>query len=190
MTDDSDRTEKAKMLAGDPYDASDPELVAERERARRLTRAYGETTETEHDRRRELLSELFGSIGEGIEVEPPIHCDYGWNVHVGDGFYANVDCVLLDVREITFGDRCLLGPDVGVYAATHPVEAAERATGLEAGEPVSVGDDVWIGGGAIVTPGTTIGDGASVAAGAVVVDDVPPDVVVGGNPARVIREAE
>jgi maltose O-acetyltransferase len=188
VPDDTERTERARMLAGELYDASDPELVAERERARRLTRAYGETTETETERRRELLAELFGSIGEGIEIEPPLHCDYGSNVHVGDEFYANVDCVLLDVREITFGDRCLLGPDVHVYAATHPVDAAERATGLESGEPVTVGDDVWIGGRAVVTPGTTVGDGASIAAGAVVVDDVPPDTVVGGNPARVLRE--
>ncbi|MBO4247810.1 acetyltransferase [Halomicrobium sp. IBSBa] len=180
-------SELEKMLAGEAYDPSDPELVAGRNRASELTRAYNETPPDAGKRRQELLDELFGTVGEAT-VEPPIRCDYGFNVHVDDGFYANFDCVLLDVCEITFGEHCLLGPAVHVYTATHPLDAAERADGLEMGEPVTVGDHVWIGGQAVLTPGVTVGDRAVVAAGAVVTDDVPSDVVVAGNPATVVKE--
>jgi maltose O-acetyltransferase len=181
-------SEKAKMLRGDLYDASDPELVAERKSARELARRYNETTEAEGDRRRELLSELFGSIGGNAVVETPFRCDYGYNVHVGDDFYANFDCVVLDVCRVDVGDRCLFGPGVHVYTATHPVDRDERAAGTEYGRPLSIGDDVWVGGRAVLNPGVEVGDGAVVASGAVVTEDVPGGVVVGGNPARVIRE--
>ncbi|SEO24042.1 maltose O-acetyltransferase [Halogranum amylolyticum] len=183
-------TEKEKMLAGELYDASDPVLVEERERAKRLTRLYNETTETEHDRRGELLTDLFGSVGESCYVEPPFRCDYGYNVHVGDEFYANYDCVVLDVCEVTVGDNCMLAPGVHIYTATHPLDADTRAAGPEYGEPVDVGDDVWLGGRAVVNPGVTIGDGAVVASGAVVTNDVPENVVVGGNPATVVKELD
>ncbi len=178
------------MLSGDLYDASDPTLVREREAARELTRRLNRTTETEHEARRSLVSELFGSAGEDAYVDPPFRCDYGYNVHVGDGFYANFDCVILDVRRVEIGDNCLLGPGVHIYAATHPVDAARRIEGPEYGEPVTVGDDVWLGGRAVINPGVSIGDGSVVASGAVVTRDVPDGVVVGGNPARVIREVE
>ncbi|OYR59024.1 sugar O-acetyltransferase [Halorubrum halodurans] len=183
-------SEKAKMLDGKPYDAADPELAAERERARDLTSRYNDTTAGDDVERRELLDELFGSVGEGVAVEPPVRCDYGYNVHVGDDFYANFDCVLLDVRRIEIGRNCLIGPGTHVYTATHPVDAEERAEGLESGEPVTIGDDVWIGGRAVLNPGVSVGDGAVIAAGAVVVDDVPDGVVVGGNPATVVRELD
>lgn len=183
-------TEKEKMLAGAMYDASDPVLVEERTRAQRLTRQFNETTETDHERRRELLSDLFGSVGEGIHVEPTLRCDYGYNIHVGDEFYANYDCVLLDVCDVTIGDSCMLGPGVHIYTATHPLDAQERAAGPEYGKPVTIGDNVWVGGRAVVNPGVTIGDNAVVASGAVVTEDVPENVVVGGNPARVVRELD
>ena len=181
-------TETERMLAGEPYDPTDPALVADRARARDLVRRYNATTEAERDHRRTLLDALFNAGGGDAVVEPPFRCDYGYNVAVGTDFFANFGCVFLDVVPIRFGDRCLLGPGVHVYTPTHPIDPDERATGRERGEPVTVGDDVWIGGRAVVTPGVTIGDGAVVAAGAVVTSDVPGRVVTGGNPARVIRE--
>ena len=183
-------TEKDKMLRGDPYDAGDPELVAEREHTGELLKEYNATTKRKGDRRTELLSTLLGSVGDGAHVEPPLRCDYGYNVHVGENFYANVDCVFLDVREIRFGANCFLGPGVHVYAATHPLDAETRARGLEYGDPVTVGDDVWIGGRAVLNPGVTIGDRSVVGAGAVVTEDVPDDVVVQGNPAEVVRRLD
>lgn len=187
---DEEAPGRSRMVAGEPYDALDPELIAERAAARQLTRLYNETGPSDTERRSLLLSELFGSGGEDADVEPPFRCDYGWNVHVGSGFYANFGCVFLDVCEIRFGRDCLLGPGVHVYTATHPLDAAERAAGLESGAPVAVGDRVWIGGQAVVNPGVTIGDDSVVAAGAVVVEDVPSGVVVGGNPAEVLRELD
>ncbi|WP_324757993.1 sugar O-acetyltransferase [Haloarcula sp. GH36] len=183
-------TEKEKMLAGERYDPSDPELVAERERARELTRAYNRTDPGADGRRRELLDTLFGSIGESIVVEPPVRCDYGEQIHVGDDFFANFGCVFLDICRIEFGDRCLLGPGVQVYAATHSLDPAERAAGIEYGKPVTVGDDVWMGGQAVLNPGVTVGDRSVVASGAVVTEDVPAGVVVQGNPATVVREID
>jgi maltose O-acetyltransferase len=182
--------ERERMLAGAPYDPEDPDLVADRRRARRLARAYNRTGPDETARRRSLLADLFGSVGDGVTVEPPVRCDYGDNLYVGDGFYANVGCVFLDTARLSFGANCLLGPGVHVYAATHPLDAADRAAGLERAAPVTVSDDVWIGGRAVLTPGTTVGDRAVVAAGAVVTEDVPPDTLVGGNPAEPIRELD
>jgi maltose O-acetyltransferase len=184
------QSEKEKMLAGELYDASDPVLVAERERARERTRQYNGTAPDEHERRETLLRELFGSVGDDVSVEPPVRCDYGYNVHVGDGFYANVDCVFLDVCRIDVGRNCLLGPGVHVYTATHPIDAATRIEGPERGDPVTVGDDVWLGGRAVINPGVTVGDRSVVASGAVVTRDVPSDVVVGGNPATVVKELD
>ncbi|MFD1569608.1 sugar O-acetyltransferase [Halorubrum laminariae] len=181
-------TETERMLAGETYDPTDPDLVADRARARDLVRRYNATTEAERDRRRALLDTLFDAGGDEAIVEPPLRCDYGYNISVGADFFANFGCVFLDVVPVRFGDRCLLGPGVHVYTPTHPIDPEERATGRERGEPVTVGDDVWIGGRAAVTPGVTIGDGTVVAAGSVVTSDVPESVVAGGNPARVIRE--
>ena len=183
-------TETERMLAGDRYDPTDPELVADRERASDLARRYNATTEAETDRRDALLRELFGSADGEATVEPPFRCDYGYNVSVGDGFFANFGCVFLDTNPIEFGERCLLGPGIHVYTPTHPIDPTERATGRERGRPVTVGDDVWIGGRAVLNPGVTVGDGTVVASGAVVTEDVPERVVVGGNPARVLREIE
>ena len=181
-------SEKAKMLDGSLYDPSDPELVAERRQARELTGAYNDTAPGETDLRHELVEELFGTVEGDVEIEPPLRCDYGYNVHVGDGFYANFGCVFLDVCRIEFGTDCLLGPGVHVYTATHPLDAEDRASGAEYGKPVTVGDSVWIGGQAVLNPGVTVGDEAVVASGAVVTDDIPSGVVVQGNPAEVVKE--
>lgn len=182
--------EKEKMLAERPYDPSDPELVRERERARALTRRYNEATDADPSERRALLEELFGSVGSNVTVEPPVRCDYGYNVHAGDGFYANVGCVIVDVCPVTFGDGCLLGPGVHLYTAAHPTDAARRREGVEWGESIVIGENVWIGGRAVVNPGIEIGDDAIVASGAVVTDDVPAKTLVAGNPARAKRELD
>lgn len=182
--------EKEKMLNGELYDADDPELVAERERARRLTRQYNQTTPNDGEERRNLLEELLCSLGDECHIEPPFRCDYGYNVHVGEKFYANFDCVILDVCRVDIGQNCLLGPDVHIYTATHPLDADERIKGLEYGDPVAIGENVWIGGQVVVNPGVTIGDNTVVASGAVVTENVPNNVVVQGNPATVIKELE
>ena len=180
-------SEKEKMLNGELYDADDPELVAERKRARELTRRYNHTTADDHTERQELLEELFGSLGDECAVEPPFRCDYGYNIHVGENFYANFDCVILDVCRVDVGQNCQIGPGVHIYTATHPLDARERIKGPEYGKPVTVGDNVWIGGRAVLNPGVTVGDNSVIASGAVVTEDVPEDVVVQGNPATVVK---
>ncbi|MFC6721596.1 sugar O-acetyltransferase [Halobacteriaceae archaeon SHR40] len=183
-------SEKDKMLNGELYDATDPELVAERERARELTKQYNQTTSDDREERRDLLEDLLGSLGDECYVEPPFRCDYGYNIHVGENFYANFDCVILDVCRVDIGQNCLIGPGVHIYTATHPLNADERIKGPEYGRSVMVGDTVWIGGRAVLNPGVTVGDNAVVASGAVVTEDVPADVVVRGNPATVVKELE
>ena len=167
-------------MAGELYDARDPELVEARERARLLLARYNATGD------REALTALFGRLANDTVVEPPFHCDYGFNISVGRRFYANVNCVFLDCAPIEIGDHVLLGPGVHLYAATHPLDAAERRGGLELAKPISVGDDAWLGGGTIVLPGVTIGARAVVGAGSVVTRDVSADERVAGNPARPI----
>ncbi|WP_435096656.1 sugar O-acetyltransferase [Halarchaeum sp. P4] len=183
-------SEKEKMLRGGRYDPSDPELVAARERARELTARYNDAGPNADDERRRILEELFGSVGEGAHVEAPFRCDYGEQIHVGRDFYANFDCVILDVCRVEFGDDCMLAPGVHIYTATHPLDAAERVSGTEYGKPVDIGDRVWLGGRAVVNPGVTIGDDAVVGSGAVVTEDVPENVVVQGTPARVVKELD
>lgn len=182
--------EKALMLAGEMYDAMDPQLVAERLRARGLTRRYNATSETETATRTSILHELFGSIGGPIFVEPPFRVDYGSNITVGPGFYSNFDCVVLDVCAVTIGKNCAMAPGVHIYTATHPVDAVERNSGRELGRPVTIGDNCWLGGRCVINPGVTIGDNVVVGSGAVVTRDVPSDCVVAGNPARIIRRLQ
>lgn len=184
------KTEKEKMLSGELYSPADSELVRDREEARRKVRIYNETIESEGDKRRVLLGDLLGSTGELVYMEPTIRFDYGYNTHVGENFFANFDCIILDVCEVRFGDNCMLGPSVQIYTATHPLHPDERNSGREYGKPITIGNNVWIGGHAVINPGVNIGDNAIIAAGAVVVKDVPANVVVGGNPAKVIKEIE
>ncbi|CAM3988223.1 maltose acetyltransferase domain-containing protein [Lederbergia lenta] len=184
------RTEKEKMLIGELYDAADPELTRDRINARRLSRLYNQTIETEESIRTELLKDLFGSTGNNIHVEPSFKCDYGYNIHVGENFYANYDCVILDVCEVQIGDDCLLAPGVHIYTAAHPLDPLERIAGPEFGKSVTIGNNVWIGGRATINPGISIGDNAVIASAAVVTKDVPDNVVVAGNPARIIKRIE
>lgn len=181
-------TEKQKMLSGHPYDSFDAELSQERLSARCLTRQYNATTELEPDLRESLLQKLFGKCGKSPLIEPPFRCDYGYNIEIGDNFYANFDCVILDCGKVRFGDKVLLGPGVHIYAVNHPLDAVERAEGLELSKPVTIGNNVWIGGRVVINPGVTIGDNTVIASGSVVTKDIPGNVVAGGNPCRVIKE--
>ncbi len=180
-------TEREKMLAGQLYLASDPELAAARRRARALTRQYNDTAEEDEAERFRLLQELLGSVGAGTFIELPFRCDYGTYITVGERFYANFGCVILDCAPVRIGDDVMFGPSVHVYAAGHPVEAATRIAGPEYSAPVTVGDRVWIGGGSILCPGVTIGENTTIGAGSVVTRDIPANVVAVGNPCRVLR---
>ncbi|WP_318503885.1 maltose acetyltransferase domain-containing protein [Bacillus sp. T3] len=181
------KTEKQKMVNGELYNSADQELLSERKNARRLTRLYNESLESDDNKRIELLKELFGTTGENFFIEPTFRCDYGYNIHIGENFYANFECVFLDVCEIRIGDNCFIAPGVHIYTATHPLNATERISGAEYGVPVKIGDNVWIGGRAIINPGVKIGNNVVIASGAVVTKDVPDNVVVGGNPAKIIK---
>jgi maltose O-acetyltransferase len=181
------RSEKEEMLAGRLYDASDPELVAERLRARDLLFAFNGSLPADKEKRRALLGDLFAQFGESSLIEPIFHCDYGYNISFGKGSYANVGCVFLDVMPIRIGNEVLFGPAVQLYAATHPLAPEERATGLELGAPITIEDRVWVGGGTVVCPGVTIGKGSVIGAGSVVTRDIPERVVAVGNPCRVVR---
>jgi len=172
-----------RMRTGQSYDAGDPDLVVRRKRAQALTRDYNATTYGDDAARARLMGALLGTWNRAV-IRPPFLVDYGENIHFGPGCFVNYGAVMLDVCEIRIGSRTQLGPNVQILTPDHPRDAAGRATGAEWGRAITIGDDVWIGGGAIILPGVTIGDGAIVGAGAVVTRDVAPGATVGGNPAR------
>jgi maltose O-acetyltransferase len=176
--------ERQLMLAGELYLASDPHLVAERRRCRLLTHRFNQSSPDDPALRTATLRELFGAMGDNVEIEPPFHCDYGWNIRLGRGVFMNFGCVILDCAPVTIGDGTLLGPGVHLYAATHPTDPRTRETLRELAKPISIGRNVWIGGGAIICPGVTIGDDAVIGAGSVVTKDVAKGAIVVGNPAR------
>jgi len=181
------RTEQQKMLAGELYDALDSELVQARERARDLCWDLNATRESEQEVRRRILKELLGSGGDSVWMQPPFFCDYGSNIYLGDRVYFNFNCVILDVCEVRIGDFAFFGPGVQIYAATHPINPQLRRT-QEFGKPVTIGSDVWVGGGVIICPGVTIGSKTVIGAGSVVTKNIPDGVVAAGNPCRIIRE--
>ena len=183
-------TEREKMLAGELYDAEDPELAAMRQRCRALTGRFNHQPDATPETRREILTSLLGGHGERLWIEPPFFCDYGSHITVGDRVFMNFNCVILDCATVTIGSDVLLGPAVQIYTATHPLDWRTRRTWKESARPITIGSDIWIGGGAILLPGVTVGDRSVIAAGSVVTKSVPPGVVVAGNPARVIREVE
>lgn len=180
-------TEKQKMLAGELYDPFDPELVRGRDRARDLCQDLNATREGDQAARRRILSELFGAGGDSVWMQPPFFCDYGANILLGERVYFNFNCVVLDVCEVRIGDFTLFGPAVQVYTAMHPMNAQLRRT-QEYAKPITIGSDVWVGGGAIICPGVTIGSRSVIGAGSVVTRDIPEGVFAAGNPCRVIRE--
>ncbi|AUT03253.1 maltose acetyltransferase [Nostoc sp. CENA543] len=183
----TEKTEKQKMLAGQLYLADDPELVADQRRANQLLRRYNATSAEQLTQRQQILQELFFKIGEKITIVPPFHCDYGANISVGNGTYMNYGCVILDCNQVEIGENVLFAPYVQIYAAYHPTEPEIRLTGRELAAPIKIGNNVWIGGGAIVCPGVTIGDNTTIGAGSVVVKDIPANVVAVGNPCQIIR---
>jgi maltose O-acetyltransferase len=178
---------KERMLRGELYIADDPELAADHARAQELLERYNATRHTEQDERDRLLRQLLGEVGDGVVVKPPFRCDYGSQISIGARTFVNYGCVILDVVPVRIGAHCQIATNVQLLAATHPVDPEPRREGWEYGEPITIGDNVWLGGGAIVCPGVTIGDDTVVGAGAVVTRDLPSRVVAVGNPARVLR---
>jgi maltose O-acetyltransferase len=178
---------KERMLRGELYIFDDPELSADNARAQELLERYNATRHAEQDERDRLLRELLGEVGDGVVVKPPFRCDYGSQISIGARTFVNYGCVVLDVVPVRIGADCQVASNVQLLAATHPVEPEPRREGWEYGEPITIGDNVWLGGGVIVCPGVTIGEDSVVGAGAIVTRDLPPRVVAAGNPARVLR---
>lgn len=184
-------SEREKMLRGELYDAHVPDLTADRERAQSLCWQLNQCDPNDTGRREAILTDLLGSRGDHCTVMPGFRCDYGWNIHVGDHFYANYDLVVLDVCPVRIGRNCLIAPKVVISAAYHPMDRQTRCEDwLEYGAPVTIGDDVWIGAGVVINPGVTIGDNVVIGAGAVVTKDVASNCVIAGIPARFMRKLE
>jgi maltose O-acetyltransferase len=181
-------TEWNKMLAGELYLSGDAELVTMRHHARRLLANYRNTDPADADGRFAILHDLFGQVSRAVEIEPPFYCDYGRNIYLGSHFYANFNCVILDPAEVRIGDYVFFAPGVQVYTAYHPLLPEERNSGYELASPVTIGNNVWVGGGAIIQPGVTIGDNTTIGAGSVVTKNIPANVVAAGVPCRVLRE--
>ncbi|PKQ63012.1 maltose acetyltransferase [Labilibaculum filiforme] len=184
------KTEKQKMLAGELYHAADAALAEERLQARLLVKELNDSREDAGEKRTKILKQLLPNAGDNLDIQVPFYCDYGSNICLGDHVFFNFNCVILDVAKVTIGSRTLLGPNVQIYTATHPVNYKERASGLEFAKPITIGEDVWIGGSAVICPGVTIGDRSIIGAGSVVTKNIPSDVFAAGNPCRIIRELE
>ena len=181
------RTEKQKMLAGELYTATDPQLVAEYRRAHTLLARYNATDPNHPEARTTLLRELLAHLGDHTVLQPTFRCDYGYNISIGDRTFINYDCVLLDCNRITIGSEVQIGPGVHLYTATHPHDPATRRSGLELAKPITIADGAWLGGGTIILAGLTIGENTIVGAGSVVTQSLPPNVVAAGNPCRILH---
>lgn len=182
------RTQRERMLAGDLYRADDRELALASARAMRLMDRFNRIPSDDDEGRRRILLQLLGSLGDDTEIRPPLYCEYGFQLRIGARTFVNFGLVALDVASIRIGDDVQVGPKVQLLTPTHPVDPVLRRSKLEAAQPITIGDNVWLGGGAIVLPGVSIGPNTVVGAGAVVVNDLPPGVVAVGNPARVVRD--
>lgn len=180
------KSEKEKMLSGDYYNACDEVLVKERDYARNLTFEFNHTRPDEKEKRHEILKQLFKTKGS-FHIEAPFNCDYGYNIEIGDNFFANYGCIILDVNQVKIRDNVLLAPNVQIYTAAHPTAPKERLTGKEYARPIVIGNNVWVGGGTIICPGVKIGDNVTIGAGSVVTRDIPGNVIAVGNPCRVIK---
>ncbi len=183
-------TAAEKMATGLPYDIMDPELKKQRRKAHVSLYAYNRSDPLEDDPPSPILRNLFGGFGDNVFIETPFRCAYGMNLYLGDGVYMNTGCVILDCAKVEIGAKTLLGPAVQLYTAQHPLDPAAREANIETAAPITIGRNVWIGGGAIVLPGVTIGDNAVIGAGSVVVKDIPANCVAVGNPAKVIRQID
>lgn len=181
-------TEEQKALAGFLYDAQEDSLCAERLRSQELSFDYNSLRPSQEEEREALIRREMKKTGEKFRIEEPFHCDFWGRVTLGENFFANYNLIILAGNEVIFGDNVLIGPNCGIYAAGHAFDPQRRAEGLEYARPVRIGNDVWIGGHVSIVSGVTIGDNTIIAAGSVVVSDIPPNVLAGGNPCRVIRE--
>lgn len=184
------KTEKEKMLNGELYDPLDQQLSDERMQTRLLIKALNDSKEDQVEERTRILKKLIPNAGTGLWLQPPFYCDYGSNMVVGEKVFFNFNCIVLDIAQVTIGSRTLFGPNVQIYTATHPTDYKVRASGVEFAKPIAIGEDVWVGGSAVICPGVTIGDRTIIGAGSVVTRDIPSDVFAAGNPCRVIRTLE
>lgn len=175
------------MLGSELYNPLDEQLTEERTHARLLLKRLNESAEVEKDLRESIVKELIPNSSGDLWIQPPFYCDYGYNLTIGKKVFFNFNCVVLDATFVTIGNRTLFGPNVQIYTATHPVNHLERASGVEYAKPVSIGEDVWVGGSAVICPGVSIGDRTVIGAGSVVTRDIPSDVFAAGNPCKVIR---
>lgn len=182
--------EREKMISGEMYDPSDEQLVKDREAAKIFCKEYNLTDDTNYDLRKKMIQNFLGKTGDKLHIESNFRVEYGYNIEIGENFYSNYDCLLLDICPIIIGDNAMLAPGVHIYSATHPLDPEERNSGKEYGKPVKIGNNVWIGGRSVIAPGVTLGDNVVVAAGSVVTKSFPDNVVIGGNPAKIIKYIE
>jgi maltose O-acetyltransferase len=182
------KSQREKMLANEPYLAADPELEAMLRNAQQLLYEFNSSLPNESEKRHNIIRGLLGSIGQKFEIKSPFRCDYGCHIFAKENLYINYDCIILDCNKVYIGSNVLLAPKVQIYTAYHPLNAEMRRSGLEMAAPITIGDDVWIGGGAIICPGINIGNNTTIGAGSVVIKDIPANVVAVGNPCKVIRE--
>lgn len=182
-------SEKEKCRQGELYDANhDKELIAERQTCKNICHEYNHLLPSEIKRRENIITRLFGKTGQNFLIEQPFFCDYGYNIEIGENFYANMNCVVLDGAKVKFGDNVFIAPNCGFYTAGHPLDVEQRNRGLEYAQPITIGDNVWIGAQVCVLPGVTIGNNCVIGAGSVVNKDIPAGSLAAGNPCRVIRK--
>ena len=179
--------QRERMLAGLPYKAWMDGLAEERLKARKLVQEFNISEPEDFAKRTELIGRILGKVGKNAYIEPPFRCDYGSNIEIGDDFYANYNCIVLDVAKVTIGNNVMLAPNVAIYTAGHPIHPDSRKSGYEYGIPITIGNNVWIGGNVVVNPGVKIGDNAVIGAGSVVTRDIPDNAIAVGNPCRVVR---
>jgi len=182
------KTELEKMLVGDLYDPGDPQLLAMRKRCKQLFRQFNQTPYEKRAEGDAIIKDLLGSTGKKFEILAPLYCDYGKHIHIGENFFSNFNLTILDCAEVQIGDNVMFGPNVQLYTAYHPLNAMERNKGPELASPISIGNNVWFGGGVIVCQGVKIGDNTTIGAGSVVIKNIPSNVFAAGNPCKVIRE--
>ncbi len=181
-------SEKSKMLSGKPYKAFDSELFKERQNAKELIFTFNSSRPNEINERNELLKKLLGKTGNTFFIELPFRCDYGYNIEIGDNFYSNYNLVILDCAKVTFGDNVLIGPNVGIYTAGHPLDYEKRNQEYEYALPINIGNNVWIGGNVVINPGISIGDNSVIGSGSIVTKNIPNNVIAVGNPCKALRE--
>ena len=181
-------TNRERMLAGEPYNPFDKTLQAERQKTRKLLNRLNNLVGEDQKEQSKLIHLIIGQLGKRTWIEPPFFCDYGRNIILGDNVFFNFNCTILDPARVVIGDRCMFGPNVQIYTASHPLDREERARGTETAHEIHIGSDVWIGGAAIILPGVSIGSGSVIGAGSVVTKDIPENVFAAGNPCKTVRE--